>query len=110
MAFSDLLAIPEVCFIIIYLPNELLGLNWQLALLHDTLGLSYKNSDELNKIINDKLPGRPQFKCHEIVQSGEAFEFYSHDILKCLEALWEDMTVQMYHDMHTGKWWWTTQV
>jgi hypothetical protein len=22
----------------------------------------------------------------------------------------EDMTVWMYHDMHTGKWWWTTQV
>ena len=91
--------------------------------------MSYKNSDELNKIIDNKLPGRPQFKRHEVVQSGEAFEFYSRDIIECLEALWGDpdfvdeliteperhyadgnMTIRMYHDMHTGKWWWTTQV
>jgi hypothetical protein len=91
--------------------------------------LSYKNSDELNKIIDNKLPGRPKFKRHEVVQSGEGFEFYSRDIIECLEALWGDpdfvddlitkpkhhyadgdMTVRMYHDMHTGKWWWTTQV
>jgi Plavaka transposase len=91
--------------------------------------LSYKNSDELNKIINNKLPGQPQFKHNEVVQSGEAFKFYLHDIIECLEALWGDpnfvndlitesechyadgdMTVQMYHDMHTGKWWWMTQV
>jgi Plavaka transposase len=91
--------------------------------------LSYKNSDELNKIIDNKLPGQPQFQHHEVVQSGEAFEFYLGNIIQCLEALWgnpdfvddlitepehhyadEDMTVQMYHDMHTGKWWWRTQV
>ena len=22
----------------------------------------------------------------------------------------QDMTIQLYHDMHTGKWWWETQV
>ena len=22
----------------------------------------------------------------------------------------QDMTVRLYHDMHTGKWWWDTQV
>ena len=22
----------------------------------------------------------------------------------------QDMTVRLYHDMHTGKWWWETQV
>ncbi|KAF8887468.1 hypothetical protein CPB84DRAFT_1684661, partial [Gymnopilus junonius] len=50
------------------------------------------------------------------------------DKLKCFRALWgdtnfvfnlifepkcqyadEDCTIWLYHDMHTGKWWWTTQ-
>ena len=22
----------------------------------------------------------------------------------------QDMTIRLYHDMHTGKWWWETQV
>ena len=22
----------------------------------------------------------------------------------------QDMTIRLYHDMHTGKWWWDTQV
>ena len=93
------------------------------------LNLSYRNSDELNKIINIKLPGCPQFKCHEIVQSGESVELFSQDIIECLHALWgdpefseelilepeqlyadEDMTIQIYHKMNTGKWWWDTQV
>ncbi|KDR67060.1 hypothetical protein GALMADRAFT_80270 [Galerina marginata CBS 339.88] len=107
-AFSDLLSTPGVC---------------------ERLDLSYKSSDGLNKIIDNKLPGRPQFNRHEVVQSGEALEFYSRDILECLIALWgdpdfspdlltqperhyadKDMTIQMYHDMNTGNWWWTTQV
>ena len=51
------------------------------------------------------------------------------DIIECLHALWGDpdfdrdlileperlyvdgdMTIQIYHDMNTGKWWWDTQV
>jgi hypothetical protein len=63
------------------------------------------------------------------VQSGEALDFYSRDIIECLRALWsdpdfsedlifeperlyadEDMTIRIYHDMNTGKWWWDTQV
>ena len=63
------------------------------------------------------------------MQSGEVLEFFSHDIIDCLRALWgdpdfgddlileperlyadEDKTVRIYHDMNTGKWWWDTQV
>ncbi|KAF8808923.1 hypothetical protein BYT27DRAFT_7222737 [Phlegmacium glaucopus] len=94
-AFSDLLAIPG---------------------LRDALGLSYKNSDELNKIIDNKLPGRPQFKRHEVVQSGETFEFYSRNILKCLEALWgdpdfvDDLITERHYADGDMTWWWTTQV
>ena len=56
----------------------------------EALNLSYRNSDELNKIINIKLPGCPQFKCHEIVQSGESVELFSQDIIECLHGLWGD--------------------
>ena len=49
--------------------------------------------------------------------------------MECVQALWgdpeftddlileperqyadEDQTIRMYHDMHTAKWWWKTQV
>ncbi|KIJ91569.1 hypothetical protein K443DRAFT_14285 [Laccaria amethystina LaAM-08-1] len=33
----------------------------------DTLGLSFKNSGELNKLIDKSLPGRPAFKRHEVM-------------------------------------------
>ena len=83
----------------------------------------------MNNIIDTKLPGRPQFKRHEIVQSGEVLEYYSRNIIECIRALWgdpdfaddliveperlyadEDMEIRIYHEMNTGKWWWETQV
>ncbi|PPQ85738.1 hypothetical protein CVT24_001926, partial [Panaeolus cyanescens] len=95
----------------------------------EKLGLSYKNSDELNKIIDEKLPSRPAFRRHEVVQGGEVIEFYSRDILECIRTIWgdpdfvDDLILQperhyaddgkskrMYYEMHTGRWWWTTQV
>ncbi|KAG2145801.1 hypothetical protein DEU56DRAFT_971548 [Suillus clintonianus] len=106
-AFSDLLGISEV---------------------HEKLGLSYKNSRELNKIIDKQLPGRPKFRCEQIVVAGEAFDVFYRDIIKCVKALYDDpdfadflifaperhyadeeQTVRLFHDMHTGKWWWDTQ-
>ncbi|KAJ6580141.1 hypothetical protein DFH09DRAFT_912800 [Mycena vulgaris] len=93
-----------------------------------SLGLSYGNSVQLNKIIDDKLPGRPTFTRSEVVVNGEVFPLYSRDILECVRALWgdtdfapylfvaperhyidKDKTIRMYHNMHTGKWWWSTQ-
>ena len=63
------------------------------------------------------------------MQNGEVLEYYSQDIIECLFALWgdpdfgddliveperlyadEDMVIQIYHEMNTGKWWWETQV
>ncbi|KAJ7739261.1 hypothetical protein DFH07DRAFT_965821 [Mycena maculata] len=94
----------------------------------ERLGLSYKNSRELNNIIDTSLPGRPKFKRKEIIVGGEAYDVYFRDILECVKALFgdpelaahlkvaperhyadEDQTVRLYHDMHTGKWWWATQ-
>ena len=95
----------------------------------DALNLSYKNSNELNKIIDQKLPGRPTFQRREVIIADEAFELFSRDIIECIKALWGDVdfapylvvepehhyadadqTIWLYFDMHTGKWWWSTQV
>lgn len=96
--------------------------------MHETLGLSYRNSKELNKIIDD-LPGRPKFKREEIQIAGETFDIYHRDVLECVRALFgdpefsphlvvrperhyvdEDKTIRTFSDMHTAKWWWSTQV
>jgi hypothetical protein len=94
----------------------------------EALGLSYKNSNELNKIIDQWLPGCPAFHRHEVVVGGEAFEFFSPNIINCIKGLWADVdfashlvvepehhyidadhTIHHFFDMHTGKWWWCTQ-
>ncbi|KAJ7501623.1 hypothetical protein B0H11DRAFT_1908057 [Mycena galericulata] len=96
--------------------------------LRESLDLSYGTSLQLNKIIDEKLPGRPKFTRSEVVVNGEVFHLYSRDILECVRALWGDTdfapylfvapekhyidngkTIRMYHNMHTGKWWWATQ-
>ncbi|KAG6808332.1 hypothetical protein H0H92_004461, partial [Tricholoma furcatifolium] len=107
-SFTELLSIDGVC---------------------DALGLSFRNAAELNKKIDEKLPGgRPRFKRREVVVGGEAFEIYSRDILDCIRALWSDSdfcsqlhlvperhyadadcTIRLYHDMKTSKWWWKVQ-
>ncbi len=61
--------------------------------------------------------------------AGEAFDMYFRDIIECIRALFSDpefapylvfaperhyadenKTERLYHDMNTGKWWWSTQV
>ncbi|KAJ7602777.1 hypothetical protein FB45DRAFT_982068 [Roridomyces roridus] len=95
----------------------------------EALGLSYSNSRELNDIIDNVMPkGRPVFKRQEIVIGGEAFDVYFRPILDCVKALYGDpeftqdllftperhfsdanKTQRLFHDLHTGKWWWSTQ-
>ena len=60
---------------------------------------------------------------------GESFEMYARSIIECISALWSnpeharylcfaperhyadvDKTIRLYHDLHTGKWWWSIQV
>jgi hypothetical protein len=97
--------------------------------LQEKLGLSYRNSQELNKII-DSLPSRPKFHRDEIQVAGEVFEVYHRDIIECIKALFgdpeftdhlifapekhsiqkENDVLRVYHEMHTGRWWWETQV
>ncbi|KAG1739364.1 hypothetical protein EDD22DRAFT_787098 [Suillus occidentalis] len=107
-AFSDLLSIDGVS---------------------ERLGLSFKSTNELNKIIDHELPtGRPKFKREQVVIAGESFDVYYRNIIECIESLYgdpdfaryltfaperhytdEDQTIRLFHDMHTGKWWWNTQ-
>ncbi|KAG2071645.1 hypothetical protein BDR04DRAFT_1128078 [Suillus decipiens] len=106
-AFSDLLSIDGVS---------------------ECLGLSYKNARELNSIIDTQLPGRPRFRREQVVVAGEAFDIFYCDILECIKDLYgnpdfadflvfvperhytdTDKTVRYFGDMHTGKWWWSTQ-
>jgi hypothetical protein len=95
----------------------------------DSLGLSYSNSKELNKIIDQKLPSeRPTFRHKEIIVAGEVFDLHYRDILECVKELFgdpelaehlilaperhyvdEDQGIHQYDDMHTGKWWWSMQ-
>lgn len=83
----------------------------------------------MNAIIDKKIPGCPRFHREEIVVAGESFEVYFRDIIECIKALFadpkfasylvflseqhfidNDHKVRLYHDIHTGKWWWSTQV
>ncbi|KAG1802364.1 hypothetical protein EV424DRAFT_1351759 [Suillus variegatus] len=95
----------------------------------ERLSLSFKNVKELNAIIDHELlTGRPKFKREQIVVAGEAFNVYYRNVIECVKSLYsdpnfarylafvpehhyadKDETVCLFHDMHTGKWWWDTQ-
>ncbi|THU75130.1 hypothetical protein K435DRAFT_707628, partial [Dendrothele bispora CBS 962.96] len=113
-AFTELLAIDGVSC----------GSPWS-----DRLGLSYRNTSELDKIIDSHLPSRPCFQRQEVIVQGQVFEVYFRDILQCIKTLYGDAefapylkfaperhfgdnkcSEQLFHDMHTGSWWWSTQV
>ncbi|KAF8871617.1 hypothetical protein BD779DRAFT_1453764, partial [Infundibulicybe gibba] len=104
--------------------TELMGIDG----LADKLGLSFKNSKELNKIIDNDLPKCPTFERHSIEVGGEMFEVYFRDVMACIKGLYSDpdfapylmhapehhyvdstQKTRMYHDMNTGEWWWSTQ-
>lgn len=104
---------------------QLMNVNLQV---HEKLGLFFKNTTKLNKII-DSLPGpHPAFIHHEVEVTGKHFDLFAQDI-KCIQALFSDLehvqylclvpechysdadkVERIYHEMHTGKWWWSTQV
>ncbi|KAM6491367.1 hypothetical protein JOM56_013141 [Amanita muscaria] len=94
----------------------------------EQLSLAFKNTRELNKMIDEHLPGQPPFGRHEILVCNEVSEVYFRDIVSCVRSLfadpdfapylvfrpeehYTDATKQerMYHDMHSGDWWWSTQ-
>ncbi|KAI1788558.1 hypothetical protein LXA43DRAFT_1063534 [Ganoderma leucocontextum] len=87
----------------------------QIEQLAELLGLSFQNSRKLNKKVDEELAsGRPRFIRRKIIVGGEAFEVFYWDIIQCIRALYgdpefNDRTVRVYFNMHTGKWWWEMQ-
>lgn len=94
------------------------------------LGLSYRNARELNTIIDKDIPSRrPMFRRREIMVGETVVDLYCRDAIQCIRALFgapefaDDLILQperhyadreekirVYHDMHTGTWWWEVQV
>ena len=92
--------------------------------------MSFSSAEELNKIIDTKLPnGLPQFVREEIELAGQKYEFYRRDILQCVRALYGDPELaeclmyapekhytgpdkksRIFSEMNSGRWWWTRQV
>jgi len=95
----------------------------------DKLGLSYRTMKQLNDIVDKKLPGRPPFRCKELIIGDERLEFYCCDTMECIQSLYSDPEFaqdlifaperhytstervhRIYNEMHTGDWWWSVQV
>lgn len=82
----------------------------------------------MNKLVDSLPTSRPRFKRAIVTMQDESFDVYFRDVIDCIKALYgnaefapylvfaperhysdADHTVRLYHDMHTGKWWWNTQ-
>ena len=93
------------------------------------LGLSYKNVRELNTLIDTQIPNRPRFIRQDIEIAEETVTMYSRNVIDCIKALYgntmfaehmvfrperhydhNNVHQRQYHDLHTGEWWWQTQV
>ena len=93
------------------------------------LGLSFKNSWELNNLVDTHLPGQPLFQQKDILVSNKVCELFFQDIIQCIRALFRDPDFapyliftpkrhyadnnkeeMIYHDMYTGAWWRFMQV
>ena len=92
--------------------------------------MSFSSAEELNKIIDKKLPnGLPQFIREEVELAGQKYEFYHRDILQCVRVLYGDPELaeclvyapekhytgpdkksRIFSEMNSGRWWWTRQV
>ena len=76
-AVLELLSTNSVRMLLAVIPTVylLLGLPLQLKI-QDMLGLSYKNSCELNKIIDSKLPSLPCFQWKQVKMGGKSFDIH----------------------------------
>lgn len=125
-AMNELLAIDSVslsCLLYILL----LLIMFQLS---NKLGLSFHNSRELHFIMDYHLPHRPPFESLDVKIGGDTVTVHVCNIISCIKALYGDAAFaphlifqpechyeilgnqhcQLYHDMHTGDWWWEVQV
>lgn len=95
----------------------------------DEGGLSYRTVKQLNDLIDHKLPGRPSFRCKELVIGQERLQFHYRDALESIRSLFGDPQYaqdlvfvperhyvsherksRVYHEMYSCDWWWSIQV
>ena len=97
----------------------------------EKLGLSFKDARSLNQIIDHSLPTGPEWSHQHIKLRGHLaqYDLQSRDIVECIEKLYGDpsfadsmhykperhytdetLTSRVYSGMHTGDFWWETQV
>ena len=79
-AFTELMNIEGVSEFLFIYDGSLLTFKFQVV---ERLGLTFKNSAELNKLIDKSLPGRPRFERHEIIVGDEVCKVYFRDIIAC---------------------------
>lgn len=92
--------------------------------------MQFRNSKQLNHIIDQELPPRPEFVRRTYKLGGEKHEMYMRDSLEVLKELYgrpdlaNDMVFapekhyvrkgegeqRTISDMHTARWWWQMQV
>ncbi|KAH9015557.1 hypothetical protein EDB84DRAFT_1633781 [Lactarius hengduanensis] len=56
----------------------------------ERLGLTFKNTRELNHLVDSHLPGRPPFQRKEVLVGDEVCEVFYRDIIQCIRALFGD--------------------
>ena len=80
-------------------------------------------------MINKHLPGLPPFECQKLVIGNEDLQFFRCDTLECISSLFgnpefshglvfaperhytcAERKCHILNEMHTGDWWWNTQV
>jgi hypothetical protein len=81
-------------------------------------------------LIDAKLPGRPRFRQETITVGDETVTLHSRDIIESISGLYGEpkfahhlihcperqykldgnKRTRIFHDMHTGDWWWEMQV
>ena len=108
----------------------ILKISLKMIQLPESLGLSYKNTRELNMKIDRNLHGCPSFHMHDIAVGDEVVTLHARNILDCIQALYGNPEFtrflifkpqryyhtsaghtrsRVYHDMHTVDWWWEVQ-
>ncbi|KAG8940753.1 hypothetical protein FRC03_005128 [Tulasnella sp. 419] len=96
----------------------------------EALGLLFKNTCELNQIIDNGLPKVPIWRTFKLQMDdgGKEYEVYFRQPLECLAALYSNLAFAdkmvfapenqwadeekrscLYNKMNTGDWWWQKQ-
>jgi hypothetical protein len=95
----------------------------------ERLELSYQSSQQLNTMIDSRLPQIPMFERQSVNMGGEAFEMHSRNVIDCIRYLFGDpefaphlllvperhftdasKTNKVMHEMNSCRWWCNTQV